>query len=154
MPTSTALKQCQLTLSVTICLRDLPPARLGVEIVLGPIWGLSLIAEATTSFCTMRRAITRRRWLMVLISSGEYSNSSAARPAQQTPLSRNIKVQLSARQLWKLPSQVCKTSVFPAALARHCSQVCTFRVPSSCDQDCCLYMQHSEHLGWLLSPAT
>lgn len=69
------------TLSVTICFRDLPPARLGVEMVLGPIWGLSVIADATTSFCTMRRAMTSRRWLMVLISSGGYISSSAARPA-------------------------------------------------------------------------
>lgn len=74
----------------TICLRDLPPMRAEMLMVRGPMALLSCRLAETTSFCTMRRAMTRRRWLMVLISSGPYTSSSAARPGDQSQGSENL----------------------------------------------------------------
>jgi hypothetical protein len=51
------------------CLRERLWLRRGRLMVLGPMTGLSVMPEATTSFVTMRRASTSRRWLMVLTSS-------------------------------------------------------------------------------------
>ena len=57
-----------------------PPPAYGCVSVRGPTAGASDIAAVATSLVTMRRAMTRRRWLMVLISSAPYTSSSAARP--------------------------------------------------------------------------
>ena len=56
------------------------PEAYGCVSVRGPTAGASVIAAVATSLVTMRRAMTRRRWLMVLISSAPYTSSSAARP--------------------------------------------------------------------------
>ena len=65
-----------------ICLREREPWRSGWLTVRGPMDGASVMAALTTNFETMRRASTRRRWLIVLTSSPPYTSSSPARPDQ------------------------------------------------------------------------
>lgn len=68
------------TLGGMTCCRVVP-SWMGTDMGRALSMGVSPIAEATTSLEASSLAVAMRRWFSVLISSGPYRSSSAARPA-------------------------------------------------------------------------